>query len=222
MRESRARVALLVVVISCHLALLVLVSGPTHYAPDRMSGMQSNSAAIALRFFRPRRPIFLHVPVPSQTHSVPKLQRPMRRSKSRAKPSTAQRIAPDVAPASETYRTSTPNPTNVYSLNEGSLRDGGFQGRLLRAKPAYGTPRLPGSEAPVVTGIQLTDPRRQGVGAAMRNAQRLFGIRSRQCIDVDAWRSLTPQQLSARHISPGEVDKMDERYACNAPPGLHF
>ena len=56
----------------------------------------------------------------------------------------------------------------------------------------------------------------------MRKTQRLFGITSRHCIDVDAWRHLTPQELSARHISPDNVDKTDEKYDCNRPPGLSF
>jgi hypothetical protein len=81
---------------------------------------------------------------------------------------------------------------------------------------------VPGSDTPFAPGIHLVDPMSQGIGAAMRTAQRAFGIKNSHCIDVDVWRHLTPQELSARHVSPGDVDKVDEKYACNEPPGLHF
>lgn len=62
----------------------------------------------------------------------------------------------------------------------------------------------------------------QGIGAVMRTAQRAFGVKNSHCVDVDVWRHLTPQELSARHVSPGDVDEVDEKYDCNEPPGLHF
>lgn len=77
-------------------------------------------------------------------------------------------------------------------------------------------------DKPLVPGIRLIDSRAQGVGAAMRQAQRLFGITSRHCMDVDAWRNLTPQEFIARHISPDEVDQTDQTYHCNRPLGLNF
>jgi hypothetical protein len=81
---------------------------------------------------------------------------------------------------------------------------------------------LPGSDKAFVPGMHFVNPMDQGIGAVVRKAQRLFGVKSRQCIDVETWRSLTPQELSARHISPDEVDREDQRYGCNEPPGLHF
>jgi hypothetical protein len=63
---------------------------------------------------------------------------------------------------------------------------------------------------------------KQGIGAVMRTAQRAFGIANNHCIDVDVWRHLAPQELSARHISLSDVDKVDEKYRCDDPPGLHF
>ena len=103
-----------------------------------------------------------------------------------------------------------------------TISDGGFQERLLKARRAYAVHGVPGSDKTFAPGIHLIDPGKQGVGSVMRHAQRLFGIANRHCIDVDVWRHLTPQELSARHISPGEVDQADEKYQCNRPPGLSF
>jgi len=62
----------------------------------------------------------------------------------------------------------------------------------------------------------------QGIGAVMRTVQRAFGVRNSRCIDAEAWRHLTPRELSARHVSPGDVDKVDEKYGCSKPLGLRF
>lgn len=81
---------------------------------------------------------------------------------------------------------------------------------------------MPGSDTPFVPGIHLVDPMSQGIGAVMRATQRAFGIKKSHCIDVEVWRHLSPRELSARHVSPGDVDKVDEKYGCNEPPGLRF
>jgi hypothetical protein len=57
---------------------------------------------------------------------------------------------------------------------------------------------VPGSDMCFVPGIRLTDPMKQGIGAVTRKVQRLFGVTNHHCIDVDVWRHLTPQELSAR------------------------
>lgn len=105
---------------------------------------------------------------------------------------------------------------------EGGHEDGGFLERLHEAQRAYSVHGVPGSDAAYAPGIHLVDSMTQGIGAVMRTAQRAFGIKNRHCIDVDTWRHLTPEELSARHISPGDVDSTDESYRCNDPPGLHF
>jgi hypothetical protein len=105
---------------------------------------------------------------------------------------------------------------------EDSANDGGFQDRLHHAQHFRSVHGVPGSDMHVVSGIRLIDPMSQGIGAVMRTAQRAFGVKNSRCIDVDVWRHLTPQELSARHVSPNDVDKVDERYDCNKPPGPHF
>jgi hypothetical protein len=52
--------------------------------------------------------------------------------------------------------------------------------------------------------------------------QRLFGVTNHHCIDVEVLQSLTPAELAARHLSPADVQKEGEKYACNKPLGLSF
>jgi len=94
--------------------------------------------------------------------------------------------------------------------------------RLHNAQRSYSVHREPGTDTAYAPGVHFVDPMKQGMGAVMRTAQRAFGITSSHCIDVDVWRHLTPQELSARHISLDDVDSVDEKYRCNDPPGLHF
>jgi hypothetical protein len=109
-----------------------------------------------------------------------------------------------------------------YSTPVDSAADGGFRQRLHAAERAGVVRGVPGSDRSHVPGIRLVDPMQQGIGAVMRKAQRAFGIENRHCVDVDVWRHLSPSQLSARHVSPDEVNRIDQKYRCNDPPGLHF
>jgi len=56
----------------------------------------------------------------------------------------------------------------------------------------------------------------------MRKAQRLFGVTSHHCTDVDAWRRLSPEQLAAMHMTERDVERANEKYECNRPMGLAF
>ncbi|HEY4091700.1 MAG TPA: hypothetical protein VGN46_09315 [Luteibacter sp.] len=68
----------------------------------------------------------------------------------------------------------------------------------------------------------MTDPRNQGIGAVMRNAQRLFGVTNKHCIDVEVWSSLSTEELVARHLTPADVKAANAKYECNRPLGLSF
>jgi hypothetical protein len=119
-----------------------------------------------------------------------------------------------------------PCQTAVLAVSEAWMRrrgqmDSKRAGEAVRpANARAGIGGVPGSDMRFVPGIRLTDPMKQGIGAVTRKVQRLFGVTNHHCIDVDVWRHLTPQELSARHISSGDVDKIDEKYDCNRPPGL--
>jgi len=142
-----------------------------------------------------------------------------------AKSSATRRIAglgtqPDQQlPPSKTLVIQLPD---SYSAPTESDADDGFRQRLHAAERAGVVRGVPGSDTTYMPGIRLIDPMKQGIGALMRKAQRAFGIENRHCIDVDVWRHLSPSQLSARHVSPDEVNGIDEKYRCNDPPGLHF
>ena len=56
----------------------------------------------------------------------------------------------------------------------------------------------------------------------MRSTQRLFGIPDRHCIDVEVWQGLSPDELIARHLSPGEVRREGDKYNCDRSLGLNF
>jgi hypothetical protein len=117
---------------------------------------------------------------------------------------------------------SVPATISQEATGRASRGDGGFQQRLLDAQHGQGITRIPGSDTSVVPGIRLTDPMNQGIGAALRNTQRLFGVTNHHCIDVEVWQSLSPAELAARHLSPADVQKESDKYACNKPLGLSF
>jgi len=81
---------------------------------------------------------------------------------------------------------------------------------------------VPGTDRRVAPGIELTAPMDQGIGSVLRNAQRLFGVSNRHCIDVDVWRHLSPDQLKDRHLTAADVERESDKYQCNRPPGLNF
>ncbi|WP_139350308.1 hypothetical protein [Rhodanobacter sp. C03] len=73
---------------------------------------------------------------------------------------------------------------------------------------------LPGSGVAIVQGIHMIDPKRQGIGGVARRLQALFGIPDHHCLDVDAWRRLSTQEMLDRHISPDEVETTAAEYHC--------
>ena len=222
LRESGRRVAVMVMVISCHLGLLLLLLRPVICDRDTTPIARNTPLVLKLRFIRQPQPTSTHLalPAPPPIRSALRIQRTPSGKPLESRP--LQRAA-HVAPLpTETHLTSTPTAPDQYTGNEASTSDGGFQDRLLNAQHSHAVHGVPGSDTPSVPGIHLIDPMSQGIGAVMRNAQRLFGVSNRHCIDADAWRHLTPQELIARHISPEDVDKIDEKYGCNRPPGLSF
>jgi hypothetical protein len=102
------------------------------------------------------------------------------------------------------------------------MADGGFSQRLSAAQRAQHVPGLPGSDTRLAPGVQMIDPRSQGIGGLMRNAQRLFGVPSKPCIDVEIWSRMSIQELLARHLSPADVEAANQKYDCNRPLGLNF
>lgn len=211
----------MVLVIGCHLGLLMLLLRPAIHDPSTTLVARSNPLALKLHFIRQQQTASTHLALPTlrpaastlRIQGTPPVRAPERPS--------AQR-ATHVAAPPETHSNSAPTTPSQSPGNEASSHDGGFQARLRNAQYSYAVHGVPGSDTPSAPGIHLIDPMSRGIGTVMRKTQRLFGITNRHCIDVDAWRHLVLQELSARHISPDNVDKTDEKYDCNRPPGLSF
>jgi hypothetical protein len=220
-RESGRRIAVWIVVIACHLGALMLFLRPVSDAANSGSPAAAGTPALKLRFVhasRPSTPPQVLPPAAVSSKSVrPTTVATRRETTAIAKPAVTIPYAPAQAPAIPA-EPGTARPGGDSMTDS----DGGFQDRLRAAQRGSPHNSLPGSDKAFAPGMHFVNPMDQGIGAVVRKAQRLFGIKSRQCIDVEAWRSLTPQELSARHISPDEVDREDQRYGCNEPPGLHF
>ncbi len=216
-REPLRRGVALGVALSLHLALWMLVMGPAIWEQAAMVDQRSPHSVLQLRLLR--RAVSLQAPA---VMPVLRAVAVVAHAAVQRKPHPAQVPAPaHVAPA----LASPPAVPDISSGTVGSqpaAGDGGFGQRLRQAQRAFAIHGVPGSTVPRVAGIHLIDPKNQGIGAAVRRVQRLFGIVNRHCIDVDVWRHLTPRELSARHISPDEVDRVDQEYQCNRPPGLRF
>jgi hypothetical protein len=207
----------LVVVISCHLGLLMLMLRPVVFYRNATPVARNDPRVLKLRFFRRSQPSLSPLPV---RHSIEPA------GHSHAASSARSSKPPAVQPAAhvdaQPYETRSTSARNQDTGEDDSTSDGGFRERLRDAQHAYSVHGLPGSDTPAAPGIHLADPMSQGIGAVMRTVQRAFGIKNSHCIDADVWRHLTPRELSARHVSPGDVNKVDEKYDCNEPPGLHF
>ena len=223
LRTSSQRVMVLVLVISCHYGLWLLLLRPVivwrHQAPI----IGSKTPVLELRFMHKLHPQSRHSSLQTQ-HSIGSAvrSRVMLSTRSSKPPEVGQTPhfdeQPPPAPSDEALTTAVPLPP----ANDGSNNDGGFLERLHNDQRSHSVHGVPGSDTTYAAGIHLVDPMNQGIGAIMRTTQRAFGITSSHCVDVDVWRHLTPQELSARHVSPDDVDRVDEKYRCNDPPGLHF
>jgi hypothetical protein len=216
LREPSYRVMVLVVVISCHLGLLMLLLRPVVLCRNTTPVARSDPRVLKLRFFRRSQPPLPPLPVSPLIEPAGRSHAPSARS---SKPPAIQ---PAVHVDAQSYETRSTGARNRDTSEDDSTSDGGFRERLRNAQHAYTVHGVPGSNTPSAPGIHLVDPMSQGMGAVMRTVQRVFGIKNSHCIDADVWRHLAPRELSARHVSPGDVDKVDEKYGCNEPPGLHF
>jgi hypothetical protein len=218
---SLRRVIALVVAIGCHVGLLILLLKPEPPPRPSTSLAQDQPAAMHLRLiYRQVRPDFLSPPTsspstsPAASHTDERRPPPPREAPRKASESIgAAAMPPSASPMSAMSITGAEPPT---------LGDGGFRQRLQNAQGAGDIHGVPGSDIRRAPGLQLIDPMNQGVGAAMRNTQRLFGITDRHCIDVEVWENLKLEERIARHISDGDIKAQNEKYHCDRPLGLSF
>ena len=223
---SGYRIAALVVAIGGHLGLGLFLMRPAAVWPAPvMDDGDAAATALELRFIRaPRsnlsRPPTAPRPVP--VHAVAR-----HASERVRRPALPAQAAPGRDRADDERRTAAGRILVGVPGSRGAGApvgddDGGFTARLHAAQRADTVHGVPGSDTTYAPGIHLIDPDKQGIGAVMRATQRLFGITSSHCVDVDVWKHLAPAQLAARHLSPDDVAKTEARYHCDEPPGLHF
>ena len=179
--ESGRRVAVMVVVISCHLGLLMLLLRPAIYDRNTTPAVSNNLPVLKLRFIRQPRPHSLHLALPALQPVASALRIRRTLSGKPSGPLPVQHAEHVAALPSETHLTSTLTTPNQYMNNEASTSDGGFQERLLHTQHFRAVHSVPGSDTPSVPGIHLVDPMSQVIGAVLRNAQRLFGVANRHC-----------------------------------------
>ncbi len=200
---SVRRVASLVLAIGIHVGMWLLFFGGIvrpWSLPQASDDQRMNS--LNVRFIpTPAQPMMHSSPtVPPMPHRRPVL-----------------RFTPSSAPTtSETRSSATPVPHIVLTAPTPTL-DGYIPGgHLLRGtdKNFAPAPHLPGSSTPVVEGFHLVDPRTQGVAGVAHTLQRLFGVTSARCIDVEVWRNMTRQERLARHISLTQVEHTAEENHC--------
>ena len=203
------------VAISLHLALWMLVMRPSIWQQAATADQRSHPPVLQLRLLP--RTVSLQAPA---AMPAPRVVAVVAHAVVQRKTHPAQAVMSiHVTPAS-VPPPDVPDAPAVTVGSQPATGDGGFHQRLLQAQRGYAIHGVPGSAMPRVAGVHLIDPGNQGISAVARQAQHLFGVANRHCIDVDAWRHLTPRELSARHISPNEVDRVDQAYQCNQPPGL--
>jgi hypothetical protein len=206
------------IAVSLHLLVLILILRPEigwrNAKVDR-----PDTQRLQLRFLRPQATALRSITVPGLRAIPAGMHLHPEQTARPSKPATIEHVPPAVSMIAEPMATAAPV---IPATDTGADGDGGFQERLRQAQQYSVTRDVPGSDASRAPGIRLIDPDTQGVRAVARKVQRLFGITSRHCIDVEVLRNLTPQELGERHISSGDLDRLDEEYHCNQPLGLNF
>lgn len=210
-RLSARRVAAMVVAIGCHLGLLVAVLRPATHRYTAIDVEPRDIKALALRFVDTHTPRPIVVPAHTRIVTPPRRATPLPVRPKDAPPAPPPSLGDVAAPPA-------PPPAPTTS----SFSNGRFEQQLHDAQRSRTMPALPGSDRRRAPDIQLIDPRNQGIDAVARKTQRLFGIPDGRCVDVDRLRSLSPEELASRHLSPRDVARMNEKYDCDRPLGLSF
>lgn len=92
------------------------------------------------------------------------------------------------------------------------------------AAPHYGKQnlRLPGSDSPVrgAPALPMLDPRMQGAVGVVHLIGSLTGAVDPHCLEIAAWRGMTPAERSARRVDTdaAQMDAIATRHGCKPPP----
>jgi hypothetical protein len=222
-RVSACRILALAVAVGGHCVVLVALLMPATPANVQGAISQMHDAQIKVRWVSSRSPVATQrAATASVANATIRGARP--RSPRANRPDVANAAPSDIA-AEPPSRIMLPNTLALpgqRSASSGTVADAGFQDRVHDAQHSRDVRGIPGSDRRIVRGIALTDPRKQGLGSLLRNVQRLFGITQHACMDVDAMRQLTTEELAARHLTQEDLDRQADKYQCNEPLGQHF
>ena len=216
--ESTRRIAAMVVAIGSHLVLMMVLLRPGAVPLERFPVSENDTTALKLRFRRVQRR--RQCRLQALREGVWGRLRACGGSRRTPHPQSLimQRPRPTLnlklIPRRQRFNSIPAAPSNP------SFTDGGFRQRLLDAQNFTDVHGVPGSDLRLAPGIQLIDPVKQGVGAC--HAPRATSVRypSRHCMDVDTWKTLTPVELIARHLTARDVEEANQKYQCNRPLGL--
>lgn len=209
-RESGRRIAVTAVVIGGHFGLLMLLlysrPAPWHAWPGRVASPRD---IIRLRFIETAPP-----PPAPRSNPLP----PVARAVPARRPRKPAMITP---PAAIHAEVPSPAPTPVQPVASAATVPGYIAGgNLLHGSDLNHSSsiRLPGSSVAIVPDLHMADPRTQGLAGAARMLQQMLGVPDTHCVEVDAWRTLSTEQMLARHISPLQVQKIADEYGCLRKP----
>lgn len=217
-QEHVRRGTTLGITVSFHLLVLNLTLRPA-MDPQNTKSDRPDAQRLQLRLFRPQATASTHMTAIGHRTTATSTHSRLEQTELSSKPATIKQVPAQIPVIARPFATEA---AVVPAGNPKVGEDGGFHQRILQSQQSSVTSGIPGSDVSRVPGIRLTDPDTQGVGAVARKVQRLFGIPSRACIDIEAWRNLPPRQLSERHLSSSELDHLDEKNHCNEPMGLAF
>jgi hypothetical protein len=214
---SIRRIVALVVALVVHFAGLAALLRPAVYRAVATREAEVATGALQVQLLARQLPKAPLAPVPTPPSVHVTRPTPVRRHAAAISAPVAPPVQQLSPPEPAAQSLATPEPSTAPAMG-----DGGFQQRLQEAQHAKAIHGVPGSDQQLAPSIRLIDPRTQGIGAVMRNAQRLFGVTSKACHDVEAWSKMSVEELVERHITPAEVKAANEKYECNRPLGLSF
>lgn len=198
--------------LSLHLGLLLTLLVP----PSAMRSLFARSArrdhAIDVRLIdNPSAPHVSSNPPPT-ARALPK---PSSRAPSRVtqRPAT-QRPAPPSAPVAQRVQPLRQTLSTAPSAVPDYIPGGGFAQRLQQTGRGRAASALPGSGRPIVAGVHMIDARTQGLAGVVGFIGGMFGADPPHCVDVDAWRRMTPGQLAERDLTPNDVQQIADDNGC--------
>lgn len=226
MRErtfSLGRSCLMALVLILHIVMLCYLLLPPAWRGWRDSHRISAAGALHVRFFL--SPVRDH-PIPVVTAKrrakanrsgvmKHRLTRAMilRESTSLRAVLVASRVGLATTPAPHTIMVLVPLPGADYIPGGGVFQQG------ADAHFSRQNVRVPSdsfvSHAP---RFRMTDPRMQGLSGAVRAVGSMLGAVDPNCLDLDAWRGMTPTELIEHHApSEEKMQKIADKHHCIAP-----